>query len=87
MESKLPLTPRGGRLVWPEGLLAVARELGFDPDTRGAGPVDPQIAAGVADAFAQYGLVVVITRAIEAAGGVEDLHVTATGQAVYVRGS
>lgn len=85
--SKVPLTAAGGSLVWPERLLAVAQELGFEPDARGAGPSDPEIAAGVAAASAAFGVVMAVTRAIESSGGVEALHVVAAGRTVHLHGT
>lgn len=82
----MPLTPEGGRLVWPQELLAAAQELGFEPDTRGVGASDPEIAAGVAAASAAFRGVMAVTRAIESLGGVEELHVVAAGRTIHVHG-
>jgi hypothetical protein len=82
--AQVPLSPAG---VWPEDILAVAKELGFEPDTRGPGLTDPAIAAGIAQASELYRLVAMIEREIRSAGGIKNLAVTAAGHRITLIGT
>jgi len=84
---RVPLAPAGTVLVWPAELLPLARELGFEPDTRGTAPHDPALANGVAKASQLYQAAERMRAAIAKECAVIDLSVSMAGADVILTGS
>ena len=84
--TELPRVAPAGRLVWPEDLVSLARELGFEPDRREA-VADPQIEASISHASDLYRLAAAIDRELSALPGASEIRVVASGSAVWLTGN
>ncbi len=84
--THVPPLYEGARRVWPQELEALAKELGLEPDPRPRLPVPPDIAAGVAQASAQYAAAARVHQAIEEKAGVEDLNVSGSSEGLVLTG-
>jgi len=85
--AAVPQSPPGVALVWPPDIHPLARELGFDPDTRSEAPPDPAIMAGIAAATRLRAKALAIQDAIESAGGVANLRVLVAAKTITLTGS
>ena len=98
--QRMPATPAGTKLEWPEDVRALAQELGFDAETRVQDRLeeqldeqidqhaDDQLAAGIAAARGLYGVVAQIDREIQSSvTGISDLRVAAAGTLVILTGT
>jgi len=83
--SRVTPAPDGARLVWPEDILPLAMELGFEPDTRPRPQLDPRVAEEIARARAQFGIADRIAKALLTAG-IADAEVSVSPGAVELHG-
>lgn len=84
--NAVPRLPAGAKRFWPEELEPLARELGFEPDSREPSPMPPAFEVMIAKASAAYRLSARIAQEVEAAGGVTDLEVLEGDGRIVLRG-